>query len=716
MGIDRAALVSRHNPKLSSLDPFSPLSLGNGDFAFTADATGLQTFLPRGEGTTPLCTMAQWGFHSYSPQGRVPRRDDLRLARFDAGGRSVGYMTDPDGQEELFSELRMNPHRLNLARLGFVCTADSGGVAEYREFEPQELGEVRQVLDLWRGSLSSSCLLAGAALRTGTAVHPGRDILSLRSESAALEKGRLGVLLAFPYGSHMPDASDWDRDYAHSSALSGRGLDFLIRRGLDGDTYQVALRLGAGCSLRSVGPHRFLITASHGILELSLEFSPGSPTAATAPAAALPLWEETRDAAAEHWKAFWSLGAAVDFSGSVDVRAGELERRVVLSQYLTAIQCSGRYPPQETGLTCNSWYGKFHLEMHYWHAAHFALWGRPALLERSLPWYREILGSARSRAASQGYRGARWPKMTDPRGEDSPSPIGPLLCWQQPHPIMYAELLRRCGLDRDCLEPYGEIVFETAEFMADYARLEETSDRYVLGSPLIPAQESHKPMDTCNPTFELEYWRWGLETALKWKELIGASPAAQGSERWKRVLFGLAVPPEGSLADGRRVYLAHERRPDTFASYAVDHPSMLLALGMLPGMGVRRSVMDATYSAVLECWDFESAWGWDFPAMAMTAARLGRRTDAVDALLMDTPKNTYRPNGHNAQLSSPSGPRDSPFLWNTKLPLYLPGNGALLLAVGMMAGGWDGDGGGAAPGFPDDGSWSVTAEGLARLP
>jgi hypothetical protein len=42
--IDRHALVARHNPELRAFDPWNPLSVGNGDFAFTADATGLQTF------------------------------------------------------------------------------------------------------------------------------------------------------------------------------------------------------------------------------------------------------------------------------------------------------------------------------------------------------------------------------------------------------------------------------------------------------------------------------------------------------------------------------------------------------------------------------------------------------------------------------------------------------------------------------------------------
>lgn len=84
-------------------------------------------------------------------------------------------------------------------------------------------------------------------------------------------------------------------------------------------------------------------------------------------------------------------------------------------------------PPQETGLITNSWHGKFHLEMHWWHAAHFAAWGRPRLLERSLSWYQSILDAARDTACRQGYAGAHWPKQTGPDGRESPSDIGALL-------------------------------------------------------------------------------------------------------------------------------------------------------------------------------------------------------------------------------------------------------------------------------------------------
>jgi hypothetical protein len=99
-------------------------------------------------------------------------------------------------------------------------------------------------------------------------------------------------------------------------------------------------------------------------------------------------------------------------------------------------------------------------------------------------------------------------------------------------------------------------------------------------------------------------------------------------------------------------------------------------------------------------WNWSNVWGWDFPLMAMTAARLGR-ADAVDLLLMDTEKNRYLANGHNFQAAP--------------LPLYLPGNGGLLYAVALMACGWDASSG-AAPGFPKDGRWTVRVENCARAP
>jgi len=301
-----------------------------------------------------------------------------------------------------------------------------------------------------------------------------------------------------------------------------------------------------------------------------------------------------------------------------------------------------------------------------------------------------ILPAARERARQQGYAGARWPKMTGPEGRDSPSPIGPLLIWQQPHPIFYAELCYRANNDRATLERYRDVVLESAEFMASFAYLDEKAGRYVLGPPVIPAQENHPPRHTWNPTFELAYWAWGLSVAQRWLERLGLPRNPKCDD----VIRRLARLP---VREG--VYLAHENCPQTFAERNHDHPSMLGALGVLPEGSADRETMRRTLFRVIKEWQWERTWGWDYPMTALTAARLGERKAAVDALMMDTGKNHYLANGHNWQR------RD--------LPCYLPGNGGLLYAVALMAAGWQGSPHSHAPGFPDDGSWTVRWERLS---
>src|SRR5436190_7753883 len=99
--IDRRALVSRHDPILRKFEPLSPLSVGNGEFAFTCDVTGLQTFPELYKDAMPLCTMSQWGWHT-KPMPESIKGKELKLTEYDTYGRRVGYMTGKTGQEELF--------------------------------------------------------------------------------------------------------------------------------------------------------------------------------------------------------------------------------------------------------------------------------------------------------------------------------------------------------------------------------------------------------------------------------------------------------------------------------------------------------------------------------------------------------------------------------------------------------------------------------------
>ena len=669
--IDRHALVTRHNITQTNAVPGSWLQVGNGEFAFGVDITGLQTTVGN--------TFSQWAWHSFPlPPGQHP--EDLRPEKYDTYGRAVSYATSSKGQEELFRWLRENPHRLNLGRLRLLLDGRPVALAA--------LGGIQQNLDLWHGLVTSHYTLAGARVTVETCCHPARDLVAVRVESSLLATGRLAVEITFPYGDPGSSGANWDKPDIHRTTLRRAGTQCAeFTRELDGDHYTVMLAWSAATELHEAEAHTFILAPgkNSAALELVCEFSPQPGVRS------LPDFSAVKMAAAEHWPRFWNNGGAIDLSASKDPRWHELERRIVLSQYLLAVNEAGTLPPQESGLFNNGWNGKFHLEMHWWHGAHYALWNRWPLFERSLDWYFRALPGAQQLAQIQGYRGARWPKMVGPDGHDAPSGTGPLLIWQEPHPIFYAELDYRQHPSRQTLEKWRPLVFATADFMASYAVLDPTSGRFMLGPPLKTVPENTDPRLTVNPAFELSYWRFGLRTALLWRERLGLPADAN----WQRVLDQLAPLP---VMAG--VYLQQEGMTNTFTTMNWEHPSLVGPLGMLPGDGVDPVVMKATVCKVMATWQWDRCWGWDFPMMAMAAARNGEPGLAVAALLHPSQRNKFN------ELGLSSG---GPFP-------YFPSNGGLLYAVAMMAAGWDGGPTNHAPGFPDDGSWVVKLEGLKKAP
>ncbi|WP_458779221.1 hypothetical protein [Arthrobacter sp. D3-16] len=735
--INREELVRRHNVHQRSVDPRSPVSVGNGEFAFTMDLTGLQTLpdaypvgprdeLPPG---TLLGTQAQWGWHATPPAGQYDVADSAVL--YDSPHGPVPYVDmagdivndHETGTSLAETWLRANPHRLDLGRIGLLLV-EAGAARAVTEADITDTG---QTLDLWTGVVTSRFRLAGHPVTVTTACHPDRDELGLRVQSPALGEG-LVIGIDFPYGSEAwHDAADWQSPDAHTTSLGepagsknyAGSTSWTVHRELDDSRYQVVIT-GRLLTVEQTGQHHLRIAPEKGLrntsgaVDFSLAFVPagdgdclprgdkevtlpaakpgngaGRAAVGLSPSNSLEAGSSVAAASEAYWPRFWNSGGAIELNATDDPRAKELERRIVLSQYLTAVNCSGSMPPQETGLVCNSWRGRFHLEMHWWHAAHFALWNRAGLLLPSLRWYSTVLETSRQTAGTQGFDGVRWPKQVGPDGRESPSPIGTFLIWQQPHPIYLAELVYRSNPSREVLEEFAEIVFESAAFMASFAH--PTARGFELGPPLIPAQESYETIraSVTNPTFELAYWQWALRTAALWRERLGLEPV----RAWRRVADGLVKP---RVTGG--VYAAIDVEPFTIRK---DHPSMLCALGVVPQTDlIDEDVMRATLADVLADWDWDSTWGWDYPVMAMTAARLEDPEAAVNALLLAAGKNTVLPNGHNRQTDS--------------LPLYLPGNGGLLAAAALMAAGWDNGPDRNAPGFPSD--WTVRWEGLVAAP
>lgn len=659
--IDRKTLVARHNVVQTQIDPLNPLSIGNGEFAFTADITGMQTFPNYYKQGMALGTFSQWAWHSFLNPNNYSLNDVVKY--YKTGNDSVPYWyqyspLDSKRQYEATEWLRANPHRLHLGIVGLQITNAAG-----KPITIDDIENPVQQLNLWNGELTSVFEIEGERVAVKTLCHQSLDLVSFKIESKLIETGQLSVSIRFPYPAREKFNPGYDfsfHDLHSTKIVSETANSTTFSHQIDNDSYFASLNWKGNGNLVLAEDHRYDLIPQKGqsSIEIACLFRSEQKIEI------LPSFDQTLKNNKVEWAKFWQNGASIDFSGSSDPRANELERRIILSQYLTKIQCSGSLPPQETGLTSNSWYGKFHLEMHWWHAIHFILWNRSQLIEDQLEYYFNIYDKAKATANMQGYEGVRWPKMTDASGVESPSSIGVFLIWQQPHLIYFTQLLHQNSKNKNNLKKYYPLVEATANFMASYAQWDSIDERYILGPPLIPAQERFQPETTINPVFELAYWKWGLQTAQNMRLELGFKQ----NPIWQHLIDHLSLLP---ISDS--LYLFTENATDSYSNplYLTDHPIVLAIAGFLPlSNSIDKKVLENTFDKIDEVWQWETCWGWDFPMAAMCATVLGRHQKAIEYLLMETPKNTYLLNGHNYQ--------------HSELPLYLPGNGGLLAAVAMM--------------------------------
>ena len=707
--IDRQVVVKRNNPIVTKADTLASLSVGNGHFVTTVDVTGLQSYPQDYKNGVPLCAMTDWGWHRFPNTKSLKPSDSEKAFDFGHGHKevyAVEYKKVEDGMHKDATEFfRVNPHRLNLGAVGLNLSDAKGN-----RISLSQITDIRQEQNLYDGEIISSFVADGQKVEVSTGVHPDKDALYARIRSQLLSDKRATLRLHFPYptGKHADDASDWTKPEKHlSDVISQTEHTALIKRTLDATVYYVLLQWEGRAVLRKYAPHDFELSSLDDTLTIAVEYLSDIPSKSDF------CFENYHNTTLHHWNAWWSNGAIVDFSACTDSRAKELERRVVLSQYLTQINCANNMPPQESGLTYNTWFGRPHLEMTWWHVVDFALWDRPEVVAKILKWYNNTAYPvARKIAERQGFKGVRWMKMTDPWAGEAPSNTGSFLIWQQPHYIYLAEEMYRANPTSETLREYGEQVEATAEFMADFVTFDTKHKKYALKGATA-MQECMTKDISYNQPFELAYWSYGLSVAQKWRERQGKARVAL----WDDIIDNLSTLPEnnGIYTAGQPIGISdsHEafdpfdaptKKIETFADKCRnDHPAVLGACGLLPYTSLyNMEKMKGTLDWVMKNWNWQTTWGWDYGMIAMTAARLGDPETALKALLVDTQKNTYLPSGHNFQTPD-------------RLRIYLPGNGALLTAIAMMCAGWDGCKDLHNPGFPKDGKWDVRWEGLKRM-
>ncbi len=690
--INREAVLFRNNPIITKADNLASLTVGNGHFAATVDVTGLQSYTTDYEQGIPLTTMSDWGWHSFPNTEKLTPADTEKSYDLGHGHQEV-YAVEykQNGRNKQATEyFRVNPHRLNLGAIGLQLTDNQS-----KPIALNQLTDIHQELHLWDAQIDSHFLADGKPVDVITFCRPDRDQLVARVKSPLLknQQAKVAIRLPYPTGKHADHAADWSKTDRHTSSIVKQDAQSaLIQHQLDSTTYYIYVRWNGIADLKPMGNHQYALSTTDDVLEFSAEYSLN------------PIDRPTSETFADHmkrnqkfWHRHWSAGAFVDFGQCKDPRAKELERRVVLSQYLTYINCAGNMPPQETGLTYNSWFGRPHLEMTWWHAVDFCLWNQPDVVARMLRWYDDVAAPvARNIAKRQGFKGLRWMKMTDPWAGEAPSNVGSFLLWQQPHYIYLAEEMYRANPSDHTLKAYAEHVEQTAEFMADFAKACDRGGQYIPLTGATAMQECMRKDFSYNHPFELSYWRYGLTVAQKWRERMGKSRNAD----WDNIIKRLAPLPEKNGIYQAGLPSKEEPRFDEHCHS--DHPAVLGAFGLIPTQGIDSIKMRHTLDAVMHNWHWETTWGWDYGMIAMTAARLGEPETALQALLIDTQKNTYLPNGHNFQTPD-------------RLRLYLPGNGSLLTAIAMMCCGWDGCQQPLNPGFPKNGKWNVRWEGFNRM-
>ncbi|KFA76154.1 hypothetical protein S40288_04105 [Stachybotrys chartarum IBT 40288] len=734
--IDRQSIVLRYPIVRTSLinESITPLMVGNGDFAYSVDNTGMQSFLPYN-------TMSSWGWHFDALPTNGEKLQDYKGLPLLTHNRTVHYPIPDPALPSISQYLIANPNRINLGRIGLKLHGAT--------LTNASISHPRQVLDPWSGTITSEFTLRGVPVKVVTQADFDTDAVVFAIESELVRDGGLQVELDFPYppihtAPYKYEVFAGSYDFPNNHTTIGytnrqvRGAAHIYHE-LQETKYFVNLRWPPSRPLSftkdeprnstSKFRHRYTLSAANRrspILTFTAHFSPERTTAA------LPSVIQKRNPAA--WHNYWNDGGFIDLTASPNEKADELQRRIILSQYHVRVNSAAsreKVPPQESGLMNNGWWGKFHMEMVIWHMGHWYTFGKNHFADSVFPVvYEKLLPTSLERAADMGWKGARSAHLNaikknthmaqmakddrnGHRGERSrphqcPPPMAAGKPYRptdlvasthkcvQPHPMLLASLAYQANPTHDTLQRWDRVITETANYMASYAWKNESSGLYDLGPPSYGVTENTPPYETLNLAYEISYWRYGLDVAISWKTRLGQPVPAS----WTTVAPLLAKPPQ---IDG--LYAAYEGLNATWwddPALTGDPRSLNMLKGFLPDTpAVDDLVAQKTADKIAEVWTDDRIRGWGRPILAINSARVGRPDRAVYHL---TAYDYWKFDDAGYAIRGGDGGTPPPFM---------PGNAGLLYAVSYMAAGWNGSQG-EAPGFPDDGTWIVKHEGLVK--
>lgn len=585
--------IIKYNLKFNHIDSKNPVTIGNGDFAITLDQTGTQSLYEIYK-DIPLSTMSNknWFYKD---------KKDIKPSYVD-GKAYMLFNLDNDPNYQIN---RQYPFKYSFMQ---ILLYDNDKLIDINNIK-----DVKQELELYKGIVTSSFNYKEKINKTISFIYQDHDEFNFK-----LQSDNLNLALKFNYPSYTKN---------------GYRLDILPNVLVKED--RMTLLYDDKNSLS----FKLKSSSKYQIVENTLIFDDNNVSFSLA-------LDEIKEGKLldEFWKC--DNGIIIDNE--------ELVKKMVLSKYLLHVNSTGIYPPQESGLTYNCWNSKFHLEMHLIHSLWNIYNNHVGDLVKSFDYYLSIMPSSLKRASLNGYKGLRFPKMTGPDGEDSPSNIGPLLIWQAPHILFMLQEIYYLYNKENIIKKYEPLISGTIDFMISFLTLKDS--KYQMLDPLLEACESI-PLDRCqNPSFELEYWRYTLERQPKIDTVL------YGHQRYDYldITSKIITPKED---DG--IYLKTYGVIDKYDLYK-DHPTEGFLMSFFKSKIVDKEKMVKTIDYILKNMDLSSYWGWDFPFLGLSLLNCGEIEKSIEVTQLNTINNQYLYNGYN------TSPRDD-------LKAYLPGNGAFLI-------------------------------------
>ena len=283
--IDRYAMVTMYNIYNSDMGNLKSFSVGNGEFEFTVDITGMQTFPEFYSGVI-------------SP-GTISERERNTLSHFP------------------------------LAKVGLQILKK-----DVNEISIKDILNPFQKLDLWTGEIDSRFNIEDVPVHLKTVCHPDYDMISVKIISDLIGMKRLKVKIIFPSEDTLPGRSDFTSpDNSITNILSDTNNITLISRSRNKDKYYVLLWRNSA-RLKPITKQLYYLEPARpdSVYSFSCQFLNDTVNER------MQNFGETEAASKKKWETFWKSIDESEFSQYAGSNDNEIQRKAILSLYLSGIK------------------------------------------------------------------------------------------------------------------------------------------------------------------------------------------------------------------------------------------------------------------------------------------------------------------------------------------------------------------------------------------